>query len=103
MNTDILQQEILLVTGTTFSQRELSSRDGANDSKELSESEKLERALWDGLLDDVLPEIVTNHKLHIWQIGDTESSLLIELSEYPSKQKQFSVNPYYFLRTMKYN
>lgn len=103
MNTDILQQEILLVTGTTFSQRELSSRDDANDSNELSESEKLERALWDRLLDDVLPEIVTNHKLRIWQIGDTESSLLIELSEYPSKQKQFSVNPYYFLRTMKYN
>jgi len=103
MNTDILQQEILLLTGTTFSQRELSGRDDANDSNELSQSEKLEKALWDGLLDDVLPELVTNNNLHIWQIGDTESSLLIELSEYPSKQKQFSVNPYYFLRTMKYN
>jgi len=103
MNTDILQQEILLLTGTTFSQRELSSRDDANDSKKLSETEKLEKALWDGLLVDVLPEIVTDNNLHIWQIGDTESSLLIELSEYPSKQKQFSINPYYFLRTMKYN
>src|SRR5215510_4007852 len=103
MNTDILQQEILLLTGTTFSQRELSSRDDANDSKKLSEAEKLEKALWDGLLVDVLPEIVTDNNLHIWQIGDTESSLLIELSEYPSKQKQFSINPYYFLRTMKYN
>jgi len=39
MNADILQQEILLVTGTTFSQRELSSLDGANDSKELSEQQ----------------------------------------------------------------
>jgi len=103
MNTDILQQEILLLTGTTFSQRELSSRDDANDSKKLSETEKLEKALWDGLLVDVLPEIVADNNLHIWQIGDTESSLLIELSEYPSKQKQFSINPYYFLRTMKYN
>ena len=103
MNTDILQQEILLLTGTTFSHRELSGRDDTNDNKGLSESEKLEKAIWDGLLDDVLPEIVTNNKLHIWQIGDTESSLLIELSEYPSKQKQLSINPYYFLRTMKYN
>lgn len=103
MNTDILQQEILLVTGTSFSQRQLCDRDGKKDGKDLPESEKLEKAVWDGLLDDVLPELVTNNKLHIWQIGDTESSLLIELSEYPSKQKQFSINPYYFLRTMKYS
>ena len=103
MNTDILQQEILLATGTSFSQRQLYDRDGKNDSKDLSESEKLERAIWDGLLDELLPEIIANKKLHIWQIGDTESSLQIELSEYPSKQKQFSINPYYFLRTIKYN
>src|SRR5215510_10728597 len=103
MNTDILQQEILLLTGTTFSQRELASRDDASDSNELSQTEKLEKALWHGLLDDVLPEIVANNKLHIWQIVDTESSLLIELSEYPSRQKQFSINPYYFLRTAKYS
>ena len=103
MNTDTLQQEIMFLTGTTLSQRELSDRDGKNDGKDLSESEKLEKAFWEGLLDDVLPEIISNKKLHIWQIGDTETSLQIELSEYPSKQKQFSINPYYFLRTMRYN
>ena len=103
MNTDIIQQEILLLTGTTFSQRQLCENDTKDDSKNLSASEKLEEACWTGLLDELLPEIITNKKLYIWQIGDTESSLLIELSEYPSKQKQFSVNPYYFLRTMKYN
>jgi hypothetical protein len=96
MNTDILQQEILLLTGTSFSQWQLCDRDGKNDSKDLSECEKLEKAAWDGLLDELLPEIITNKKLHIWQIGDTESSLQIELSEYPSRQKPFSINPYYF-------
>src|SRR5215470_4265165 len=98
MNTDILQQEIVLVTGTSFSQRQLSDRDGKNEGKDLPESEKLEKAIWDGLLDELLPEIIENKKLHIWQIGDTESSLLIELSQYPTRQKQFSINPYYFLR-----
>ena len=44
MNTDILQQEILLLTGTSFSQRQLCDRDGKNDSKDLPESEKLEKA-----------------------------------------------------------
>ena len=103
MNTDILQQEILLLTGTTFSQRQLCENDAKDDSNHLSESEKLEEACWTGLLDELLPEIITNKKLYIWQIGDTEFSLQIELSEYPSREKWSSINPHYFLRTMKLN
>jgi|SRR4030095_6207685 len=103
MNTDILQQEILLVTGTTFSQRQFVSRDSVNDDRALSENEKLEKACWDGLLDELLPEIITNKKLHIWQICNSEFSLQIELSEYPSKEKWSSINPDYFLRESKYN
>jgi len=103
MNTDILQQEILFLTGTHFSQRQLFENDATDDSNHLSESEKLEKAFWSGLLNEVLPEIITNKKHYIWEIGDTETSLQIELSEYPSAQKQFSINPYYFLRTMKYS
>jgi hypothetical protein len=103
MDTEVIQQEILFVTGTSFSQRQLSGRDGENESNNLSESEKLEKAIWDGLLGELLPEVITNKKLHIWQVGDTEFSLQIELSEYPSRERWSSVNPYYFLRTMKYN
>ena len=103
MNTDILQQEILLVTDTTFSQRQFHENDPKDNSNNLSGSEKLEEALWAGLPDELLPEIITNKKLSICQIGDSEFSLQIELSEYPSREKQLSINPYYFLRTMKYN
>jgi len=103
MNTDVIQQEILLLTGTTFSQRQLCENDPSKDKGQLSETEKLEEACWSGLLDELLPEIITNKKLRLWQIGDSEFSLQIELSEYPLKQKQFSINPYYFLRTIKYN
>ena len=103
MNTDILQQEVLLLTGTTFSQKQLSGREGKYDGNKLSEGDKLERALWDGMLDELLPEIITNKDLHIWQIWDTEFSLQIELSEYPSKEKRSSINPHHFLRTLKYN
>ena len=103
MNTDILHQEILLLTGTTFSQRQLCENDPSKDKGQLSETEKLEEACWAGLLDELLPEIITNKKLYIWHIGDTEFSLQIELSEYPSGEKQFSINPYYFLRTIGYN
>ena len=62
MNTNILQQEILLLTGTTFSQRQLSENDAKDERSHLSASEKLEEACWTGLLDELLPEIVTNKK-----------------------------------------
>ncbi len=103
MNTAILQQEILLTTGTSFSQRQLVENDAKDERNHLSESQRLEQACWTGLLEELLPEVITNKKLRIWQIWDTEFSLQIELSEYPSKEKQFSVNPHYFLRTMEYN
>jgi hypothetical protein len=103
MNTDILHQEILLLTGTTFSQRQLFENDSKNDSKYLSESEKLKEAYWTGLLNELLPEIITNKKLYIWQIENTEFSLQIELSEYPSGENRSSINPYYFLGTINYN
>jgi len=103
MNTDILQQEILLLTGTSFSRTQLCENDVRDDGNYLSEGEKLERACWNGLLNEMLPEIVANRKLFIWQIADTEVSLQIELSEYPSKQMEFSINPYYFLKTAKYS
>jgi hypothetical protein len=75
-------------------------RDSGSD---LSESEQLEKASWEGLLDELLPEIVTNKKLHIWQIWNSEASLQIELSKYPSREKRFSINSHYFLRTLEYN
>ena len=103
MNTDIIQQEILLVTGTTFSQKQFCDRDNKNDSNNLSESEKLEKAIWDGLLDEMLPEIITNKKLHIWQIWETDFSLQIELSPYPSRERWSSIKPHDFLRSMNYN
>jgi hypothetical protein len=103
MNTDTLQQEILLLTGTTFSQKPLVENDARDSGNPLSVSEQLEQACWTGLLDELLPELITNKKLHIWQIWNTETSLQIELSQYPSKEKRFSINPYYFLRTKDYN
>src|SRR4051794_7242022 len=103
MNTDILHQEILLITGTTFSQRQLCENDVKDKRDYLSEAQKLEEACWSGLLDELMPEIITNKNLCLWQIGDGEFSLQIELSEYPLKKKRFSINPYYFLRTIRYS
>ena len=102
MNTAIIQQEILLLTGTSLAQRELCEKDAKDESRYWSESEKLANACWTGLLDELLPEIIIK-KLHIWQIWNTEYSLQIEFSQYPSSEKRFSINPYYFLEATGYN
>ena len=88
METDILQQEILLLTDTTFSQRQLCENDAKDDSSHLSESEKLEEACWTGLLDELLPEIIANKKLHIWQIGIL--NFLCKLNYQNTRQKKSS-------------
>ena len=103
MKQDTIQQEIMILTGTTFSQRPLCGSDGKLEGKNLTESEKLEKAVWDGLLDELLPEIIVDKKVHIWQIWDTEYALQVELSKYPLGEKHSSINPYYFLISANYN
>ena len=61
MNSDNIKQEILFLTGTSFSQRPLIENDGQDNSGQLSQSEKLEKAIWTGMLDELLPEIISEH------------------------------------------
>lgn len=51
------QQEILLLTGTKFSEREWAEK-LVEDKNKLSATDKLEDACWNGLLDEMLPEII---------------------------------------------
>ncbi|MEX6689892.1 hypothetical protein QTN47_20460 [Danxiaibacter flavus] len=102
MKNDIIQQEILLLTDTTFSQRALIEND-SEDEPDLSLSEKFEEAVWAGLLTDLLPEVVTNRDLRLWQVEHSEHSWQVELSKYTSREKPGSINPFYFLTGINYN
>ena len=103
MSTNILHQEILLLTGTTFAHRPLCDNEDKKGSGNVSDSEKLEKACWAGLLGELLPEIIENKSLCLWQIIETEFSLQIELSPYPSWERRSSIDPYYFLKTISFN
>lgn len=93
------QQEILLVTGTHFLSGQSFERGGKQDH--LTEKEKLEEACWNGLLQEMLPELCevpSNYKLFLWQIKEAISFIGIELCEYPEeKEKCLSIDPYAFL------
>ncbi len=101
MKTIPTQQEILLITGTKFSAREWAEKN-TEDKNKLSATEKLEDACWNGLLNDMLPELVQKtsegKSLFLWHIRHCNSFLEIELSESPTIiERAFSIDPYFFL------
>jgi hypothetical protein len=104
MKTNTAHQEVLLITGTSFSSRQCF---GEN-TDQTSEREKLQEACWNGLLQEMLPEIFTQHdkgkNLFLWTITETNSFLELELSESPeAKDRYFSIDPYSFLSLQSYS
>ena len=102
MKANSTQQEILLVTGTSFSSREFCESSEGLNYNQLTEKEKLEVACRNGLLPDMLPEIFEQHsinkKLYLWKLK--EGSLFIELKFgeiYLELEMEFSIDPYSFL------
>lgn len=101
MQTIYTQQEILLVTGTSFTSGKFCETSDGLSYNHLSEKEKLEVACWNGLLPVMLPEIFNKSltkKLYLWEIREAGSFIGLELGEqYMEFDKQYSLDPYSFL------
>jgi len=102
------QQEILLVTGTTFTSGELCKKDEASQDGNHTEKEKLQEACWNGLVRAMLPEIslttASGGILCIWEIKEAASFLELDLGEIPAAiDKHSSITPHNFLCAQNYN
>ena len=102
MEKNSTQQEILLVTGTSFSLGEFCQTSDGLSYNHLTEKQKLEVACWNGLLPVMLPEIFKQHaenkKLYLWEIREAASFIELEMGEqYMEFEKEFSIDPYSFL------
>ena len=101
METNSTQLEIILLTGTGFSSREWIRKDGTESHGNLNE--QLEEACWNGLLPEMLPEIIDSNLL-LWQIREGDSYLEIDMGEYPAeKDLYFSIDPHNFLSCQSAN
>lgn len=103
MERQSTQQEILLMTGSTFFQHQLCEKNESDSNKHLSYKEQLEEACWNGMLDELLPGIVEKSvegkTLLLWQIRHCNAFLEIDLMETPMEADPFySVDPYLFLQ-----
>lgn len=102
-----VQQEVLVLTETSFAQKALIRYNG--DTKNFSSAEDMEGGLWNGLLDEMLPELMTpmqgrKSEYFIWQISTGEFLMLIDMGETPGiVEDSYSINPNLFLSISKMN
>lgn len=108
MKEVIFQQEILLVANTAIFKKQLCKPDATKNNYYLSFLEQLEEACWNGLLNELIPEIIekspSGKKLSLCQIRPGKSFLEIELSESQVLiETQFSIYPNFFISTILFN
>lgn len=72
MRPNSFSREILLVTRSSFAQRQFCEKDSPEGTDSLAPAEQLEVACWNGLLSELLPEIMTDspraEKIYIWRL-----------------------------------
>ena len=107
METNAVQQEILLIKKSSFCFRQLFDRDALLNRQCFSYDEQLETACRNGWLNRALPEIIhtsgTAEKLYVREITQEKFFLSIELCEQPQMTDiQYSINPYVFLAAVCY-
>lgn len=101
MATKSTQQEILLVTGSGFANRPYSDRDPSENAKGLTQQDKFKEACWNGLLNDILPEVFamsnSTEKIFLWQMRECKHVLALELAAAPCDiVLDASIDPYCF-------
>jgi len=105
MKPQHVHQEVLIFTNTTISQHVLCTKNGSK--KMTSTTEELEEAVWHGLLDELLPEIMPfalHGKMFIWAMHAGKFYLLVDLASTPGiTESIFSIDPDLFLSEINLN
>ena len=91
-------REILIVTTNSFSARQFCEKEPQDKSCSLSPAERLETACWDGLLNEIVPEIMhdsdSEEKIYLWQVEIRSSYLKLNLGTInPEFEVEFTIDP----------
>lgn len=102
MKNTFIQQEILLLAGTSFVSQQLMQQDDPGQQHGRNAQDQLEEACWNGLIKQMIPEIfeepLGTKNLFMWKVTGGGSYIGIELGDIPlEKEKEFSIDPIAFL------
>jgi hypothetical protein len=102
MKPNTAQLEILMLTNTSVSKRQLAEKKGETCRNILSPTEELEKQCWAGLLSELLPEVITPfgqpQNNYIWSIIAESNFIRISLGPYPQPMiSRTALEPHVFL------
>ncbi|PWT99097.1 MAG: hypothetical protein C5B52_11195 [Bacteroidetes bacterium] len=94
--------EIMLVATSSFAGRQLCNLNDCENQSNLSPTEQLETACWNGLLSDMVPEIMKPvakyWRLFLWEVEAGKNCIRVSLgAENPRMDNQTTIDPLYFL------
>lgn len=106
MKQKYIQQEIVFFINNKFSGNLLCEKKENKDKPAASAREQMADACWNGLLNQLLPEIcikVDNKPLTIWEVQEAQNALLLQLGTLTVTAAEDSINPYRFITDSRYN
>ncbi len=94
--------EILLMSNSRFFQREWSELKSNKNDKQLSQKEKLIHLCWNGMLNEMIPEILQTpagkKPLTLWEINESGNMLDLRYGHIDRERNdEWSINPYVYL------
>lgn len=95
-------REILLLSASRFFQRDWCELNNNGNSKKLSQKEQLIQLCWNGMLNEMIPEIIYTapgkKPLTLWEINESGNMLDLRYGEIDEEMNdEWSVNPYVFM------
>ena len=94
--------EILLQTNSSYFKRDWVELKGKTNDKQLSQKEQLIQLCWNGMLKEMIPEILQTElgkkPLTLWEINESGNMLDLRYGDFnEGMNDEWSVNPYVFL------
>jgi hypothetical protein len=102
MKTASTNQEILLLSNSSYFKRDWVELTGNKNHKQLSQKEKLIQLCWNGMLTEIIPEIMEKCKerkpLTLWEINESGNMLDLRYGDIDREMNdEWSINPYVYL------
>ena len=102
MKNTSTNQEILLLSNSNFFKRDWCELNGNKNDKQLSQKEQLILLCWNGMLKELIPEILQTEAgkkpLTLWEINESGNMLDLRYGDIDRHMNdEWSINPYVYL------